>query len=368
MSKGCIICYFPIETLGIKCSSISCLSEICLECLESYINIYELEKKGIPKCPTTGCISGEILHSQISKINNKGLLEKYENLCVNHLKNINLDDILSEINIKKITEKIRKDKHEFILKEFPISISFIIEKCLKSKLSSIDKKNKEHIKKAKSNKRCPNILCYSGILDIDFRCLSCTQQFCIKCEIKIEEDKKHSCKQEDLDSLKKLESLVKCPKCKFPVEKMYGCNNITCSVCKTNFDYITGKITIAGNHSNDTLVLRNFNKPSISFRDNYDSKILNLLRQVENYEPQSYKFSNVLCELKKYISLENEDCNQDQKELKSLISNKYELYKQSQYKNQNYFKIIILIQKHHEQKKLNKEVLENIIKVLEMHY
>ena len=209
------------------------------------------------------------------------------------------------------------------------------------------------------NKKCPNIMCYSGILDIDFTCLTCTQKFCKKCEIKIGEEE-HICKKEDLESIKLVEKFVKCPKCKLPVVRSSGCDNITCSVCKTNFNYVTGKPSSAGNHSNDTLVLKKYDRPFLNiFKESDDSVMLNYLRLIENKEPESYSFSNVLTLLKKYI---NEPPTSAEELIKNekLIAERYELYKKSIKKRQEYHKYIVRIQEEYLNKTLTKQLLSKI--------
>lgn len=368
MSKDCSICYLPLDSdINLKCSSSSCFSEICIDCLEGYINHYLSENKGLPKCPSNSCKNGEILYSEVKKFNNTELSQKYAKLCVNHLKNSNIDDIMSETNHKIIIEKLRKERHDFIKKQYPIAISYVIENALKSKLNRIDKKNKEHIKNAikNTNKKCPNIMCYSGILDVDFTCLSCTQKFCKKCEAKLKDDSPvHICKEEDLETIKMVEQFVKCPKCKLPVVRSYGCNHITCSICKTNFDYVTGKLASAGNHSNDTLVLRKYVRPSVIIsKECEDSEILNYLRKIENKEPENYSFSNVLLLLKKYIN-EPPTTIEEINKLENTIAEKYEMYKISQKKKKEYHKYIILIQEEFQNKSLTKEFVMTIYNML----
>ena len=375
MEKNCIICYFPITDIGIKCSNYrSCISEICIECCESYIEFHFNENKNIPKCPSTTCKDGEYLISEIKKLNNKDIIKKYNILYINYLKNHNLDDILAETNQKIMIENIRKERTEYIKKEFPTAISFIIEKALQTKLKRIDKQNQEHIKdlKRRNNRKCLNPLCYSGLLDIDFKCLTCFTQFCKKCEVKIKEKETHDCKQEDLDSLKLVESFVKCPHCKLPVVKSFGCNNITCSICKTNFDYISGKITVYGNHSLDTLELKNPKPLSIIFieDENIDNGIIaNCMRKIENNEPENYSFNNVISEFKKYFNLESEtlekggnlkDIENDLEKIREKISINYQEYQKIRFLKKEYFKFIEILKEHYENKTINIEIANKI--------
>jgi hypothetical protein len=366
MVRECSICYFPVEFKSIKCCNTQCNSEICLECLDSYINFYFNENKGIPKCPSLNCKDGEILLSEVEKTGNSVLINKYNELVINHFKKDNLEDIIAESNQKILIEKIRKERHDYVSKEFPKAISFVIEKSLKNKLKRIDKVNSEYIKsiKKKNNKKCPNILCYSGILDINYTCLTCSQHFCKTCENKLKEDEKHECKQEDIDSIKVIENFVKCPSCKLPVVKSFGCNNITCSICKINFDYKTGSLTSHGNHSNDTLVLKNFDSLSLILQnDGFDDIIiLNYLRRIENNEPENYSFNNILTPLKKYISIENSEISNynDLKNLAQFISRNYELYKKRKYKKKEYYKIIEMIREKYDNKELTKDFIQKM--------
>ena len=363
MSKDCNICYFPIEGIHIKCSDPSCITEICTDCLESYIEYHLNNGKGIPKCAMKGCKNGELLLSEIEKTKNDDLIKKYTKLIINHLKNDNSDDIFVETNKQLMIKKIRKERHEFILKEYPKAISFVIETSLKSKLNNIDKNNKEHIKEIvkKTNKKCPNIFCYSGILDVDFTCLSCCQTFCKKCETK--KDENHVCKDEDIETLKVVDSFVKCPKCKLPVVRSYGCNNITCSICKTNFDYISGKVTVAGNHSKDTLVLKQQKKISrLLSEEKYDQIIVDYMIEIENKQPENYSFTNIISILKKYMSMENEDpknIKELEKMERKMVEN-YEIYQKTKYKNKEYYKHMILIQEAYEKKNITLTFLVSI--------
>lgn len=360
----CCICYFPIEIISIGCSNNLCTSKTCPECLESYLKFYLEDKKTIPKCPSTECKNGEIFYSEIHKLNNKDLIDIYEKLVILHLKNYNEDNIILEKNQKKLIEKIRKEKHEFMANNFSPSISFIIETALKSKLKSIDKKNTQHVNQMmdKVNKKCPNIMCTSGILDVDFICMTCNEKYCVKCENKIVDDK-HVCNQEDIDSLKEIEKLVKCPICKLPVVKSYGCHNMTCSICKTNFNYVSGQIGGAGNHSNDTLVLKTINHKLsniLSEKEEYNTRIINLMRIIENKEPENYSFSNIILLLKKHMGAEEKNDIKIMNKIGSEIAKTYEIYKQRKIEKQKYIKFISSINESFNKNELTEDFLRKI--------
>jgi hypothetical protein len=357
----CNICYFSIEGISIKCSGENCECLICHDCFISFMDHLEKEN-GIPICPFNNC-RGEIMYSEILMKNNKNLTLKFQNIIYNYLKHNNLDNITADKNHKLMLVKIRKDRHQFIMKTFPSAINKIIQIGLQTKLNKINKKNRELIKKVSTVdiKKCSNIFCYMGVLDINNICLTCSTEFCSKCEHKLNENEQHICKEEDINTLKFVETLVKCPKCKLPAVKSYGCNNITCAVCKTNFDYITGKLSEYGNHDNVTVSLTNYDKLTNvlkndeKYKDN--SEFLIILKRIENLQPQSYSFTNVINILQKYIDNEK-DIN-----LHLLIS-KYEKYKLSQIENKKYFKYIIKLQEYYEKKELDFSKLKEIYNYL----
>ena len=78
--------------------------------------------------------------TRILKCKNLKVISKYIELCFNFLKNDNADDIRKETNYKMMLEKIRKEKHDFVMTEFPAAISFVIKVSLKAKLNKINKK------------------------------------------------------------------------------------------------------------------------------------------------------------------------------------------------------------------------------------
>lgn len=86
-----------------------------------------------------------------------------------------------------------------------------------------------------------------GYVNSEGICVVCDKNTCIKCHKKISEDEEHTCNKEDLDSVKFIENKCKlCPKCKRPVEKNGGCNQVYCFLCKTAFNFNTGEVDTTG--------------------------------------------------------------------------------------------------------------------------
>ena len=360
--SDCDICFCTIIGECFTCCDPECLSKVCKDCLKSYISLTE---KGLIKCVIPGC-EAEFLLSEILKCKKRDIVEHYIQLCFNFLKNDHLDDIVKEINQKILIEKIRKEKHDFIIKEYPKAISHIINTCLKTKVNAIIKKNRAHIKESlqKFTKKCPNIVCYAGVLDISYTCLICVQKFCKHCEGHII-DMDHICKIEDIASVNVVEKLIKCPECKLPVIKSWGCNNITCSNCKTNFHYVTGNKIKAGNHSDDTITLKKFEKLSgILEKERYkDIRLITLIKQIEDKQLEIYPFEKVLRLLKKYIISEKENIkNLDDQ--RRIICLKYQKYRTYQYRNKIYFKCMSKIYESYINKTLDRDMLFGIYKFL----
>src|SRR5690606_27036407 len=84
------------------------------------------------------------------------------------------------------------------------------------------------------NKKCMLLSC-KGYLNKDMECSYCSTIFCKLCEN--EKKKDHVCKVEDIESLKYVNSINKCPHCLTPIEKSQGCNTMKCTKCHEAFIY-----------------------------------------------------------------------------------------------------------------------------------
>jgi hypothetical protein len=370
-SLDCAVCYFTIEdkNLGIKCSN-NCSCSICIDCLISFIDFNTKENQIIPKCIDISNCKGEYLYSEVIKTCNTDTIDKYKKLCFNNLKSDHIDDIILEKTQQQMIEKIRKEKHDFVVNTFPKAISYVILNSLQQKLKKINAKNKNHIDGLKKRvmKKCPNESCINGILDIDYKCFTCDNKFCKKCEIKLKTDEIHECKDEDIESLKLVESFIKCPKCKLPVVRSYGCNNITCSICKTNFDYISGQITIAGNHHNaDYKPKKEIDILSLILNDEtINNDIKSDIISIKDKEPKIYFLDNVLKYFKSIIELQDskhdiEYINRLTDKLSINLAENYEKYIINKNIYKNYIKQINKLKESYDNKNLNKDITMAIL-------
>lgn len=320
---SCCICFDEPERY-ISCSNIDCTSKICFDCMETYLSHCKNELNVIPKCQC----NLEYLFPDISALP-KETKEIYYNLFFVYIKNF-LDNKIQEINMSEmILERMRKEKEEHMKKTFPASINHVVNIALKSKLQKVYNKNNSFKFKSKFNKKCPKVNCYSGIL-INQTCNMCDTIYCKTCD-QIKETL-HVCKQEDIDSVNYLDTLVRCPECFLPATKSFGCNVTTCSNCKTNFSFETGKKTTSGNHVNDTITLKENYKLSNTF-NSLDYK--NILYQIEVLLPPVFNFKKVVNIVKKTIEEKNKNL--------AIVAFTYYKWKLTEIQRKRYFKYYTLI-------------------------
>lgn len=272
---------------------IACNSIICMDCMLRYVDLSD----GLPKCINTQCFKD--LH--------KTDLEESEILipfCKKLYKMlVSMPSVVDAIastsdkkRLKMLIEKIVSEKQKYIKKEYPKAVDLVINIAFSKKLKTINKENMKILKTMKARRKCFSLACIKGFLMTTERCLACDtcfQEFCLDCEQLVKGE--HACNQSDLDNVKYVKKLVKCPKCLYPVEKISGCNNITCPACKTNFDYTTGLESKAGNHDKTS-----FDAKSAKAKSLVDLYAVtcpytqNLLQILDNRVPNKLNLTNIV--------------------------------------------------------------------------
>jgi uncharacterized Zn finger protein (UPF0148 family) len=293
----------------------------------------------------------EMMYSNIKKCNQRtvALFEQ----CVLNALDFGITTEVKNLKAKSdLILKLRNQKREFIEATMPIAVVELINIIYSSQLKKIKKGNLELIDKTIAQQRsCFKILC-NGKLDENYYCNSCFTTFCKDCEKTLPNN--HQCSQDDLESLAFISNLVKCPKCKFPVIKSEGCNDITCSVCRTNFYYVTGELSRHGNHT--------ANEPSTVIKSNVDTlykrysssypRLGNIFIQLDNLKPKRTAYNTLVSFLK------NE--TQDIK----LLNEHYEKYVIYKYKTTRYTRVIDEIEELHTTNKITHRNLNNYIQIL----
>lgn len=349
----CYICYDNIN-VDIECLDKRCTVKMCSECFEDYLN-HCFSEKSLPRCIGKNCRSFYVYLHLGSKLKNVKL---YCKTVTEGLINNNEGNIANIINTISYVNRIREEKKMFV-KNFPRSIDLVVNVALKKKLMKIEKNKLDHIKSIteNSNKLCMNSHC-NGKLDANFECIKCTTVFCKNCEKIKRED--HQCSEEDVKSLSLIGEIRKCPNCGIHIEKSDGCNHMTCSSCKTNFNYNDGSLSNAGSHNAEIAVQKTI--IYFDFREKYDENINNVLDIIENMnivDPSYIKVNNMLVKL----LLKREENKEKGLYLNQENIKKYDMYLIQKQSYINFIKTTLEINELHISGKLTHEELINIVKI-----
>lgn len=90
---------------------------------------------------------------------------------------------------------------------------------------------------------CPNHDCRGYLKGEQTLCPICNTRVCRDClKIIKEEEEKHECKQEDVETVEMLKQNTKpCPNCSTAIYKISGCDQMWCTQCHTPFSWRTGQ-------------------------------------------------------------------------------------------------------------------------------
>jgi len=110
------------------------------------------------------------------------------------------------------------------------------EEELRKLYKDVLEKSDEEINSDSTSFFCPLVMC-TGIVK-NGRCNDCKKTVCAKC--REERNEGHECKKEQLETIKLLKRDTKpCPRCKVPIHKIDGCDQMFCTKCKTAFSWRT---------------------------------------------------------------------------------------------------------------------------------
>lgn len=349
----CFICCEECEKNDIVLCNNKCDVQMCENCFELMVDISNREFV-LPKCPNIKC-NAEYYLSSINGYDAK-LIESYLNSLHKNLMAKHNSDI-SYIDMKeKLINEYHRSRIEYI-DNFPAAIKKIISIAYPKKMKSLKETIKININNKINDlkKPCFNPLCV-GRLDDEYKCVLCSRIYCKDCEHQVYDD--HQCDENILKDKEYIKTIPKCPKCFLPILKSYGCDNMTCSHCRTNFSYERGVFTDAGNHNVDIKIKLNKERTTIfSILEKYydDANIKKLLINIDDKYVKPIDDKNLikfLMEEPIYDNLIN-------------IANEYEKLAINKKMYNNYQLLIDELYKLHKNNKLNVKCLEHILDKLE---
>lgn len=303
-AQDCLICFCPIEDKSYECSNPKCVTRICDECFGVYLG-HAVDKNLIPKCINNKCQS----YYTLSCLNglDKEHMKKYNESCLNYFVSKDGDKVKNKLEEDLIVKRLREEKIKYIKDRFPKAIALVVENTFDAKMKKLDKQKKEKIKEdiEKSKRLCMNLFC-DGHLDEELKCMICSSRFCGDCEKKISNDN-HRCDKNDIDSVNHIRNMIKCPKCNLPIEKSQGCNFMTCANCDTNFDYVNGHVTSAGNHGQNTSIRTTDKYKLTNIYEGDDQEVIDLLLNIESLEPSKPTYQPFISVLTKYYKKKDND-------------------------------------------------------------
>lgn len=261
----------------IQCPIKTCQNNICKKCIENWLN----ERLNIT-CPCCNTIweyqysyinLGPLFMDKFKKIHKKIIFLKecdflpqtqnyfeYEKYALKLMQDVKEYDK----HIEKYSKMKKKDlKNDDYLKELDINLETkkeIIHFFKSNKISNLSRVQRlaytlitghiqdfdieiQKIQKVKTICPCPSNQCKGFIKNNDHKCGICTCEICNKCHGILVESSIHSCKQDDIESVKTISKETKpCPKCSIRIFKIDGCDQMYCIECKTAFSWKTGQI------------------------------------------------------------------------------------------------------------------------------
>ena len=78
----------------------------------------------------------------------------------------------------------------------------------------------------------------TGYVDNTYMCNTCWTKHCPRCHKILTDD--HVCNPVDVESIRLIMHTQTCPTCHSRIYKTTGCDHMHCTICNTDFDYITG--------------------------------------------------------------------------------------------------------------------------------
>lgn len=223
----------------IKCDYEDCKATICLQCFRRFLIMEDSEQECMAcKQP----ISTEFIFMHTPKVFREEYIKKV----------VELDVVKERALLKATKERMDARIRSRMLNSRITALSAHLRRCenddemaelLKESIEEqrklnkdILEKNDEEINNRSTSFFCPLNIC-SGLVK-NGRCGDCKKAVCAKC--REERLDGHECNQQELETIKLLKRDTKpCPRCKTPIHKIDGCDQMFCTKCKTAFSWRT---------------------------------------------------------------------------------------------------------------------------------
>jgi len=320
----CGVCLSEAEKY-VVCPSNKCNSIICSLCFEEMLGFCIEEGKMI-------CCVNNLCEQQYPKnFIPDDLIEKYNKSVYNYLSKTHSSEIEEGRSYRAMIQTLQEEKRKFIQTKFPKSIALVVNVSYPRELNKIARNHEKLDKASKQSRRCINFVCKGKMIQEKnlWKCLICKGKFCLACEMLYKIG--HVCRETDVESVKAIQSMVKCPKCKCPAVKSQGCNSITCAICRTNFDYITGEHSTHGNHTNDAALGLRERTSLLEMYQDCNDELKEILSLIDSKYPK-------VPSLKPTIALLEKNADEEQ------VAKKYSSYVLQTTKISNYMNSISAIE------------------------
>lgn len=242
MALQCDICCDKFTTKlrhPIKCDYEDCKAIICLQCFQRFL-IMDGSEQECMACKQP--ISTEFIFMHTPKVFRDEYVKKV----------VALDLVKERALLKATQERMDARIRNKILNSRITALSAHLRRCkdddemMTLLTASIDEqhqlnrdileKSDEEINNTSTSFLCPLSTC-SGLVK-NGRCGDCKKTVCAKC--REERLEGHECNKEQLETIKLLKRDTKpCPRCKVPIHKIDGCDQMFCTKCKTAFSWRT---------------------------------------------------------------------------------------------------------------------------------
>ncbi len=244
----CNVCVDPYTHRNAKVMCIHCNFEACRQCCKKFI----MDSINDAKCMQCG-----------KEWNREFLVQSFPYVFVSKEYKNHRENLLFEREKAKLAETQVVIERRERIKGYGEKIALLKREIAerKEEIRSLETRryddrygnNTVKIENVRFFGHCPKGDC-KGFINSSWKCGICEQKICRSCKEPIGNDddalKTHACNPETLASLRMVRQDSKpCPKCRAPIIKISGCNQMWCTNCNIAFDWRTGEQYVRNIHN-----------------------------------------------------------------------------------------------------------------------